>query len=295
VDLAAGDGSFFAGVFEALGGGADAVLGQAVAVERSAPMRRRLSENTAGRALTCVEAISEVQSTENATVIHASELYDAHPVVRVVARDEELRELWVAADRKGLAWSERPARDEVRAYFRDHGVVLEAGQIAEANLSACDSHAAALELAGDRGLMLTLDYGYESARLYDARGRRGGSLATFHRHRVGRDPFASPGEVDLTAHVNGDDLRRPAREREWTEIGLWPLAEFLVRGGLGAELDEMGLGMQAEIDAETFAVRQEIKRLLDPEGMGADLKVLVQAHGQMADIASNLLASSAEF
>jgi hypothetical protein len=29
--------------------------------------------------------------------------------------------------------------------------------------------------------------------------------------------------------------------------------------------------------------------------MGADLKVLVQAHGQMADIAGNLLASSAEF
>ncbi len=50
--------------------------------------------------------------------------------------------------------------------------------------------------------------------------------------------------------------------------------------------------MEAEIDAATFTARQEIKRLLDPDGMGSDLKVLVQANGAMVDIASKLLAMS---
>jgi SAM-dependent MidA family methyltransferase len=143
--------------------------------------------------------------------------------------------------------------------------------------------------------MLTLDYGYETARLYNPRGRRGGSLATFRRHRVARDPLQSPGEIDITAHVNWDDLRAAGRDAGWLEVGLWPLAEFLVRSGLAVELEERGLGMEAENDAATFAARQEIKRLLDPDGMGSDLKVLVQAKGVMVDVASRLLAMPTRF
>ncbi len=95
--------------------------------------------------------------------------------------------------------------------------------------------------------------------------------------------------MDLTAHVNWDDLRRAARG-PWREIGLWSLAEFLVRAGIGHELEDRGLGMEAEIDADTYSQRQEIKRLLDPEGMGADLKVMVQARGEAVEIATEVLS-----
>ena len=132
-------------------------------------------------------------------------------------------------------------------------------------------------------MILVLDYGYEARRLYDARGRAGGSLSTFSRHELGRDPLQAPGEVDLTAHVNWDDLRNAARGAGWTEIGLWPLAEFLIRSGLEQELESRGLGVEAELDAATVTARQEVKRLLDPEGMGSDLKMLVQANGDMVE------------
>ena len=33
-----------------------------------------------------------------------------------------------------------------------------------------------------------------------------------------------------------------------------------------------------------------MKRLLDPEGMGSDLKMLVQAKGEMVDIAQSVLS-----
>ena len=294
IDLAAGDGSFLAGLTQSLGGTTAVVIDGAVAVERSGAMRQRILDRVGGSTF-CLSELSKIGAAPGPTVIHASELYDAYPVARAVGRDGGLREMWVTVDEGILAWSERPPRDEVTAYFGNHGVVLEEGQIAEANLGAAASHREALRIAGADGLMLVLDYGYETARLYNSRGRRGGSLATFRRHRVGRDPLEAAGSNDITAHVNWDDLRAAGREEGWVEVGLWPLAEFLVRAGLAAELEERGLGMEAEIDAATFSARQEVKRLLDPDGMGSDLKVLVQAHGRMIDIASKLLAMSTQF
>ena len=48
--------------------------------------------------------------------------------------------------------------------------------------------------------------------------------------------------------------------------------------------------MEAELDAATVSARQEIKRLLDPEGMGSDLKMLVQAKGDMVEVARKVLS-----
>jgi SAM-dependent MidA family methyltransferase len=48
--------------------------------------------------------------------------------------------------------------------------------------------------------------------------------------------------------------------------------------------------MEADLDATTVAERQEVKRLLDPEGMGSDLKMLVQAKGVMIDAAGKALS-----
>ena len=206
-----------------------------------------------------------------------------------------MAEMWVGTAADELRWLERAPRPELAAYFHHYGVELEDGQIGEANLRAEPLHRLALRAAGDHGLILVLDYGYEATRLYDPRGRRAGSLTTFHRHQIGRDPFREPGKVDLTAHVNWDDLRRAAQLEGWTEIGLWPLAELLVRAEVAEVLEEAGHGMAAELDAETVSVRQEIKRLLDPDGMGSDLKVLVQAKGDLIEPARSALELNSEF
>jgi SAM-dependent MidA family methyltransferase len=289
VEVAAGDGSLLAGVLDGLGPVGAGSLREVVAVERSRTMRARLEAVLTGAPSLVVADPSEVPSLTAAAVIHASELYDALPVARAVGRGGGLAELWVAAGEDGLAWVERPAREEVAAYFARHGVALEEGQVGEAGLGAEGLHRRLLQCAAGAGLCLVLDYGYEARRLYDPRGRRGGSLTTYAGHRFGRDPLAAPGEADLTAHVNSDDLRRAAADRGWTEIGLWPLAEFLLRAGLAAELEERGLGPEAELDAATYATRQELKRLLDPDGMGSDLKMLVQARGGMVDAARSAL------
>jgi len=281
-----------AGVLEALGPNVAEVLAGVVSVEKSRAMRDRQCDGlpTTSVEVLWIEDVSEVGPSSRPTVVHASELFDALPVARVVGAQKGHKELCVGAREGVLEWRQRPPRDEVVEYFSNHGIGLEEGQIAEANLRAEPLHLELLAAMGDNGLSLVLDYGYEARRLYDPRGRRGGSLSTFHRHQLGRDPLASPGDVDLTAHVNWDDLRSAAAGAGWHEIGLWPLAEFLVRAGIAEELEEHGLGMEADLDAATIIARQEVKRLLDPEGMGSDLKMLIQAKGEMIGTITSVLS-----
>ena len=288
VDLAAGDGSFLEATLAALGEGWNSVIKRVVAVEQSEAMRR-CSENRIG-AVSVVHAakLADVGRPQGTVVLHASELYDALPVDRVIGGENGLVEFWVAVDGGKLVWEQRPARAEVKAYFDGHGVALAEGQVAESSRAAASLHSHHLEWAGRDALAFVLDYGYGSVRLYDPRGRAQGSLTCYHRHEMSRDPLVCPGEQDLTAHVNWDDLRNSALSLGWKENALWPLAEFLVRSGLADVVDDHGLGMEAELDAATYGARQEIKRLLDPEGMGADLKVLIQGKGPIARVAAEV-------
>jgi SAM-dependent MidA family methyltransferase len=285
VDLAAGDGSLLRGLADALDDPAAVSL---CGVERSASLRRRARRRFASSPM-AVE-IADVLPTTPArpAVVHASELYDAMPVHRVEQTASGLMELTVVADGNGLAWGRRHASEELAAYFVRHGVRLVPNQVAEANLDAEPSHRRILDQLGE-GVVLVLDYGYPADRLYDPRGRRGGSLIGYRDHRLVDDPLEDPGEQDLTAHVNWDDLRRAADDCGWREIALMPLAEFLVRAGIGELLDSRGFGIEAELDAATFAARQEVKQLLDPEGMGSDLKMLVQGRGVLGEAAERVL------
>src|ERR1019366_5829174 len=65
---------------------------------------------------------------------------------------------------------------------------------------------------------LTVDYGHEAAELYNERHMRG-TLLAYTNHRTSEDFFRSPGEQDLTAHVN------------FTALDLWGRREGLVRTG----------------------------------------------------------------
>ncbi len=291
-DVASGGGEFLNAVLANLSSVVKTRIRRIVSAERSRTRREQQRQRFGSDPQVVVTAdLSETAPPAVPVIVHASELYDALPVRRVVQRATGLMELWVIAAEDALGWEERPARSEAAAYLASHGIALEEGQIAEINLGAERLHRELLEWAGGNGVVIVLDYGYSARRLYDPRGRRNGSLACYRRHQLSRDPLEAPGEQDITAHVNWDDLRRAADSAAWREIGLWPLAELLIRAGIGELAAERGVGIEAELDAAVYAERQEIKRLLDPEGMGADLKVLVQGSGPLADAAASLLAA----
>jgi SAM-dependent MidA family methyltransferase len=291
VDIGSGDGSFLERIGVAVGGISAKVLERMMSVEVAASGRRQQSARFegAGVPVQVVPNVSGLAGLDGPVVVHASELYDALPVHRVVAMDDGLRELWVEVADGELCWQKRLAHSSLEDYFARHGVTLDNGQIAEVNLGARRTHHDVLTTAGDIGLALLLDYGHSASRLYDSRGRRGGSIACYREHRLSRDPLQHPGEQDITAHVNWDDLREAGSDIGWATVGLWPLAEFMVRCGIGEEMATAGYGPEAEITADVVVQRQEVKRLLDPDGMGTDLKVLIQAKGAMVDVAGELL------
>lgn len=53
----------------------------------------------------------------------------------------------------------------------------------------------------ERGLQCWIDYGFERSDYYHP-GRRSGTLRTFEQHQAGDNPLLTPGEIDISAHVD---------------------------------------------------------------------------------------------
>jgi len=117
---------------------------------------------------------------------------------------------------------------------------------------------------GERGLLLLLDYGYSRERLY-ASWRRDGTLMTFRNHVPGDDPYVHPGEQDITAHIDVDQVREAAQAAGMSPLPALSQAQWLQQ--LGAAV------MPAVADAEMetgryLAARRAIETLTDPAGLG---------------------------
>jgi SAM-dependent MidA family methyltransferase len=116
-----------------------------------------------------------------------------------------------------------------------------------------------------RGLLVTCDYGYERPRLLDPRVRRHGTLAAYRSHRVHRDALRDLGEQDLTAHVDFTTLREAGEAAGLETVAFTRQARWLTALGLFDDLTRVGP-----------AARLRAAALLDPEGMGDQIRVLVQ-------------------
>jgi SAM-dependent MidA family methyltransferase len=211
-------------------------------------------------------------------VILANEFLDAVPVHRVVVRGGQLRELFVTREPGSGRFAEVAAElstPELAARLADDAVELAEGQVAEICLGLApwiDDVAARLA----RGSVLAIDYGYEAAELYGPR-HLAGTLLGYRGHRVEENPFAAPGQVDLTAHVDFTAVQRLAAARGFGTVSLTTQSEFLVAAGLEAELQ----ALQASPDltlADYTRARSGIIRMLDPRHMGR-FRVLILARG----------------
>lgn len=206
----------------------------------------------------------------------SNELVDALPVHRVVQRKEGLREIYISVHGGELGEEEgEVSRPAVCDYLERYGAPLAEGQHAEVHLAALawlQRAAAALE----RGLLVTIDYGYPAQELYGP-GHQRGTVLAYRHHRAHEDWLAWPGEQDLTAHVNFSALEEHGRELGLVTLGCPHQTSFLLalaRASGFADLEPAGAS-----ETEKLAARQALKLLVHPEGMGEAFRVLVQAKG----------------
>ncbi|MCC6313701.1 MAG: SAM-dependent methyltransferase [Thermomicrobiales bacterium] len=221
----------------------------------------------------------------------ANEVADALPVHRLIWREGEPRERWVALESDHFVEREGPLSPEMTAfdpaaYLARHGVLPDEG-------AAIDISPAAAAWFGGvvrglaRGYAIIIDYGYEAAELY--RGHRlAGTVRAYRNHTVTDDPFAAPGQEDLTAHVDFTLLREAAAAAGGRVAGFTTQGALLAGLGLGDLLVRLGQDPQAS-PADYYAAQAAILRLVDPGGMGR-FGALIVARG--APVAPPLRAFS---
>ena len=219
--------------------------------------------------------LAEIEALDCQLVI-SNELFDALPFARLVKRGERLHELWVTTREGDLDWTEREADPAYEAYFADRGIALEDGQFADVSLDWERLYERICRFVS-RGLIVTFDYGLAESKLFRGRMRRFGTAAAYAHHRVSRDLLANPGEQDVTAHINFSDLQRAGERSGYATLFFDVQAKFLL--SLGAHEHEL-LQPNERIDSlEVREKREDAKRLILPDGIGYEIKVLVQGRG----------------
>jgi SAM-dependent MidA family methyltransferase len=264
VEVGAGEGRFLADFAAALASQQPAFAARVrlTAVERSARARDRLARRSLPGPARVLDSADRLPEGSVRGWIFSNELFDALPVVRVEGSAEGPRELKVGLEGDRFIWVRAPAEDSFRAHLAAFGIVLAPGQSGEIAFDAAPLYRL-LSRALARGSLVTVDYGHRAPVLYHPLARPHGTLAVHCAGKRGGDPLARPGEVDLTAHVNWDDLVRAGEAEGLATRGIFRQAAYLTRAGLFDFVAN---------DAEKWRAY----RLVDPEGMGEELSVLIQ-------------------
>ncbi len=119
----------------------------------------------------------------------------------------------------------------------------------------------------DSLLVIFIDYGGSAEQVHSTRFGSGTSLG-YRRMNVVTDLLSSPGQIDLTAHVNFDAVHTTAESFGFNSKAITNQAEYLVELGIGQYLP--GLIDQPKVNREILdQERDAVLRLLDPRDMGS--------------------------
>jgi len=227
-------------------------------LETSAELRQRQRERLGDR----VRHLERLPEHFRGAVI-ANEVVDAMPVHMVHWTEAGIMERGVSAQ---FSWSDRPAIGAVLASAQR--ITVRAPYVSEIGLAA-RAWMRTLAQSLEQGAIFVIDYGFPAHEYYHPQ-RASGTLMCHYQHRAHADPFARPGEEDITAHVDFSALAHAATEAGAQVLGYTTQAQFLVNCGI---TDVLG---QANVEnALHYApLAAEAQRLLSPAEMGELFKVL---------------------
>jgi len=239
---------------------------EALAVEliETSPVLRAAQErmlSASGLRVTWRSSLSELSAEGGPLMVVGNEFLDALPIRQYQRLEGAWRERLVGLEGGKLTFglcSEPEAALKIEA---PEGALLEAGFAARGFVTTL---ASLLKAAG--GVAVFLDYGH-------ARSGLGDTLQAMRAHAF-VDPLASPGEADLTAHVDFEALAKAARLAGLTVHGPLEQGPFVLALGLEARAEQLirasGTAGQRE------AIRAAERRLTEMTrtGMGRLFKAI---------------------
>ena len=236
-------------------------------LETSADLRERQRQRLRDR----VRHIDRLPERFRGAVV-ANEVADALPVHIVHWTNGGILERGVTS---ALQWADRPATglllEEARSIA--HHIEMPAPYVSEIGLAA---RAWMRSLAGalEEGAIFVIDYGFPRHEYYHPQ-RATGTLMCHYRHKAHADPFAHPGEEDITAHVDFTALAQAAHEAGAGVLGYANQAQFLVNCGITDVLAQAN----AENALHYAPIAAQAQKLLSPAEMGELFKVLAVGKG----------------
>lgn len=204
-----------------------------------------------------VESLDEVPG--GMSFIIANEFFDCLPVRQFQMTDSGWAErvIGLVDDQLEIALSEKSLPKSLPA-------VANIGDIKEMTPQAAfwvDTLAGRLNQRG--GIALIIDYGYDAPGFGD-------TLQALKKHKFS-SVLENPGKVDLTAHVNFENLKKRAVQNDLDVYGPKTQGEFLEN--IGLEHRASGL-LKCATKKQEIDILSAVKRLVDPGEMGELFKVL---------------------
>src|SRR5438132_8202477 len=238
-------------------------------LETSAELIRRQKERLGQR----IRHVQRLPERFHGAVL-ANEVVDAMPVHMVHWTEGGIMERGVGAD---LAWVDRPASGELLAAAKR--VEVPAPYVSEIGLAARAWMRTTVESL-EQGAIFVIDYGFPRHEYYHPQ-RASGTLMCHYRHQAHADPFARPGEEDITAHVDFSALAEAAGAAGAEVLGYASHAQFLVNCGITEVLAEANV----ENALHYAPIAAQAQKLLSPAEMGELFKVLAIGRGVTAPLA----------
>ncbi|HEV7405616.1 MAG TPA: SAM-dependent methyltransferase [Chthoniobacteraceae bacterium] len=248
--------------------------------------RQRTRLSSLAEKLTWFETLTSLPPFEG--VHFSNELLDAFPVHRVHFCNSEWRVHRVDynEDEGSFVWADRPLTNEaLRAHLATLPTDLPDGYTTEVNLLAAP-WISEVSSKLQRGWVLAIDYGYPRAEYYRPE-RSGGTLSAYAKHRRVDDPLSSPGEIDLTAHVDFSALAEAARHAGLRVSGFTDQHHFMVG------LARLHFRDAAEMTPALEKEHRAFKTLMHPNLMGSAFKAICLAKHVMETPLSGFTFASA--
>jgi len=214
-------------------------------------------------------------------VLLSNELLDAFPVHRLIVDQNSIQEIYV--DWQNNTFTEiklAPSTPELKDYLDRLNLSFEKTLELEINLRALDWITSTAK-AMTQGFVITIDYGYPAAELYSTRRPRGTFLC-YYKHKTNETPYEHIGEQDMTAHIDFTSIARKGETLGLKTLGFTDQGRFLMGLGIAQRMEEPALKMHESDEAKKDFLA--MKQLMNPAGMGANFKVLVQAKDIAEDV-----------
>ncbi|MEO0544044.1 MAG: class I SAM-dependent methyltransferase [Pseudomonadota bacterium] len=211
-------------------------------------------------------------------IMVTNEFFDALPFRQFILHEGKWVERCVGLNEEGvLQWQLGTAQlstDQIPANITQaaqEGAIYEISPSRENTMAVIAKH-----IAQHGGAAINFDYGHTETAIGD-------TFQAVKKHTFA-DPLDTPGNADLTSHVDFDALSRSARTEGAFTFPIMTQGEFLLQCGLLERAGQLGANKPSALQVQ---IRADVQRLAgnEPEDMGDLFKVFCIAQSDQVALA----------